>query len=170
MKSFIEFINEGYKTAANTHMRHIDDLILYGGVEGARDAINALRNMRDILGGSAAKSVDVSLKADGCVSPDTILVTENGEMTILEYIEKYTDNIGVATGPKILARNIDQNRDEYTSVEFGVAKVGSKLWIRLDLENGTSLKLTEDHEVYLNNKTWKPAKDLINGDDIYQIY
>ena len=38
--------------AKNTHMTHIEDLILDGGVKGARQAINALRSMRDMLSGN----------------------------------------------------------------------------------------------------------------------
>ena len=33
-------------------MTHIEDAVIYGGVKGARDAINALRSMRDMLKGS----------------------------------------------------------------------------------------------------------------------
>ena len=49
----------------NTHMTHIEDQVIYGGVKGARDAILALRSLRDMLSGSASKSVDVTVKWDG---------------------------------------------------------------------------------------------------------
>ncbi len=35
----------------NTHMTHIEDKVLYGGVKGTREAIMALRSLRDMLGG-----------------------------------------------------------------------------------------------------------------------
>tara|TARA_R110000822_G_scaffold52235_8_gene135349 strand:+ start:6500 stop:7672 length:1173 start_codon:yes stop_codon:yes gene_type:complete len=44
-------------------MTHIEDAVLLGGVDGTRQAINALRNMRDMLGGQKAGSV--SVKWDG---------------------------------------------------------------------------------------------------------
>ena len=44
---FIEFISE----QKNTHMTHIEDKVLYGGVNGTRQAILALRSLRDMLGG-----------------------------------------------------------------------------------------------------------------------
>ncbi len=47
----------------NTHMTHIEDKVLYGGVKGTREAIFALRDMRDMLGGKHAGSV--SVKWDG---------------------------------------------------------------------------------------------------------
>ena len=47
----------------NTHMTHIEDQVLYGGVNGTRQAINALRELRDMLGGEHKGSV--SVKWDG---------------------------------------------------------------------------------------------------------
>ena len=49
----------------NTHMTHIEDLVLDGGVKGARQAINALRSMRDMLSGHTTSPVDVTVKWDG---------------------------------------------------------------------------------------------------------
>jgi len=49
----------------NTHMTHIEDLVLDGGVKGARQAILALRALRDMLSGNAKVPVDVTVKWDG---------------------------------------------------------------------------------------------------------
>ena len=57
--NFIEFISE----QKNTHMTHIEDKVLYGGVDGTRQAILALRSLRDMLGG--IKDGNVSVKWDG---------------------------------------------------------------------------------------------------------
>ena len=48
MISFKETLSE----QKNTHMTHIEDKVLYGGVNGTRQAIFALRDLRDLLGGS----------------------------------------------------------------------------------------------------------------------
>ena len=47
----------------NTHMTHIEDKVIYGGVKGTRDAIMALRSLRDALGG--VHDGNVSVKWDG---------------------------------------------------------------------------------------------------------
>ena len=47
------------------HMTHIEDLIIDGGVSGARQAILALRSLRDMLSGISKSSVDVTVKWDG---------------------------------------------------------------------------------------------------------
>ena len=58
---FQEYITE----AKNTHMTHIEDLVLDGGVKGARQAINALRSMRDMLSGNVKAPIDITTKWDG---------------------------------------------------------------------------------------------------------
>ena len=40
----------------NTHMTHIEDRVIYGGVDGTRQAIFALRDLRDMLGGQKKQS------------------------------------------------------------------------------------------------------------------
>ena len=57
--NFSDFITE----QKNTHMTHIEDKVIYGGVKGTRDAIMALRSLRDMLGGDHASNV--SVKWDG---------------------------------------------------------------------------------------------------------
>ena len=59
MLEFSNFITE----QKNTHMTHIEDKVLYGGVDGTRQAINALRELRDMLSGK--KEGGVSVKWDG---------------------------------------------------------------------------------------------------------
>lgn len=61
MLSFNSFLIEG----KNTHMEHLEDNILNAGVEGARQSINYLRSLRDMLAGSAVKSSNVTIKWDG---------------------------------------------------------------------------------------------------------
>ena len=61
MNNFKEFITEAAQK--NTHMTHIEDKVIYGGVNGTRQAINALRELRDLLGGK--KEGDISVKWDG---------------------------------------------------------------------------------------------------------
>ena len=63
MKSFKD--HDYLAEAKNTHMTHIEDLILDGGVKGARQAILALRSLRDMLSGSTKAPVDVTVKWDG---------------------------------------------------------------------------------------------------------
>ena len=56
--NFQEFITE----QKNTHMTHIEDKVLYGGVDGTRQAI-FVRDLRDMLGGKGQSRL--STKWDG---------------------------------------------------------------------------------------------------------
>ena len=51
--------------AKNTHMTHIEDMVIDGGVDGARSAIFALRDLRDMLAGHTNDSKAVTVKWDG---------------------------------------------------------------------------------------------------------
>ena len=46
-------------------MEHIEDMIFNEGVDGARDAINSLRNLRDMLSGKSKSAVNTTVKWDG---------------------------------------------------------------------------------------------------------
>ena len=61
MESF--FTRQILSEQKNTHMTHIEDKVLYGGVQGTREAINALRALRDMLQGR--HKGDISVKWDG---------------------------------------------------------------------------------------------------------
>ena len=61
MESF--FTRQVLSEQKNTHMTHIEDKVIYGGVAGTREAINALRALRDMLQGK--HKGDVSVKWDG---------------------------------------------------------------------------------------------------------
>ena len=61
MEQFNSFITE----QKNLHMTHIEDAVIYGGVKGAREAILALRSLRDMLAGNSNSSTDVTVKWDG---------------------------------------------------------------------------------------------------------
>jgi len=59
MENFSSYITE----QKNTHMTHLEDRVIYGGVNGTRQAIMALRSLRDMLAGK--HKGNVSVKWDG---------------------------------------------------------------------------------------------------------
>jgi hypothetical protein len=71
MKSFETYVAEGRikesmdKKQVNSHMVHIEDLVIYGGVDGCRQAIVALRSLRDMLAGESVESHNITQKWDG---------------------------------------------------------------------------------------------------------
>ena len=61
MKRKFRYITE----AKNTHMEHIEDLIFNKGVDGARQAINFIRDIRDTLSGHTSTTQNITVKWDG---------------------------------------------------------------------------------------------------------
>lgn len=64
--NFKEYLTEAAsKEGKNVHLEHIEDEVLNRGVSGARDTINFLRSLRDMLAGHAQSKVNVTTKWDG---------------------------------------------------------------------------------------------------------
>ena len=78
MKKLTTYLSE----SKNTHMTHIEDLILDGGVKGARQAILALRSLRDMLSGNAKAPIDITVKWDGAPAVFAGEDPETGEFFI----------------------------------------------------------------------------------------
>lgn len=159
MEKFKSYIAE----QKNTHMTHLEDRVIYGGVNGTRQAINALRELRDMLAGQHQGSV--SVKWDGCVHENTILFTNYGEITIKEVVENYH----LYPDLKVKGKDISDNTVTMTPVIATNSSSGTKPWVEVLTENGGALKLTADHEVHTSNRGWVKAEDLIEGDDITEI-
>jgi len=58
---FKSFLNE----QKNTHMEHLEDVVLNGGVEGTRFAIDYIRGVRDMLAGKSKRAFNITVKWDG---------------------------------------------------------------------------------------------------------
>ena len=61
---FTEYLEES-KENKNVHLEHLEDEVLNRGVAGARDAINFLRSLRDMLAGHTDTKVNLTTKWDG---------------------------------------------------------------------------------------------------------
>ena len=98
MQSFKNYITE----QKNTHMTHIEDNVLYGGVNGTRQAINALRELRNMLGG--VKDGKVSVKWDGAPAVFCGIDPSDGEFFVAK---KGIFN----ANPKVYKTNADIDAD-----------------------------------------------------------
>ena len=76
--SFKSYIAE----AKNTHMTHIEDMILDGGKSGATGAIKSLESLLDMLSGSASSGVNVTVKWDGAPAVFAGIDPNDGEFFV----------------------------------------------------------------------------------------
>jgi len=95
-----------------------------------------------------------TLGTNPCVSEDTLILTEKGEIPIIDILNKET---------------IIWNGNQWSKVI--PAETGkTKLWYILQFDNGKTLKCTEYHKFYIGkDQLEKQAKDLNEGDEIYAV-
>jgi hypothetical protein len=108
-------------------------------------------------------SAHVLEKLDGCCHEDTILITEVGEMTIREICEtKYSG--------KVLSFNLETNEPVYDDIVDYSIKKNINNWFEIELEGGTTVKLTGNHKVWLPNlECYRRVDELSEGDEFLLI-
>jgi hypothetical protein len=78
---FTEFLTES-KGGANLHLEHLEDNVLNRGVNGARESINFLRSLRDMLAGNSSSKVNITTKWDGAPAIICGINPENGKFFV----------------------------------------------------------------------------------------
>ena len=79
---FTQFLTEAKKEGANLHLEHLEDEILNRGVAGARDAINFLQALRDMLAGHSQSKVNTTTKWDGSPAIFCGINPDNGKFFV----------------------------------------------------------------------------------------
>ena len=80
--NFTQFLTESKKEGANLHLEHIEDEILNRGVNGARDTINFLQSLRDMLAGHSTSKVNLTTKWDGAPAVFCGINPDNGKFFV----------------------------------------------------------------------------------------
>ena len=78
MISFKETLNED----TNTHLEHLEDEIINGGVAGAKTAILFLNSLKDMLSGNSTSKLEVTVKWDGAPAVFAGINPENGKFFV----------------------------------------------------------------------------------------
>ena len=80
--NFTDFLTEA-NINKNVHLEHLEDEVLNRGVAGARDAINFLQSLRDMLAGnSPARTLNLTTKWDGAPAVFAGINPENGKFFV----------------------------------------------------------------------------------------
>lgn len=78
MISFKTFLSE----EKNLHMTHLEDSILIGGIEGAKQALNFARSLRNMLAGNASNGLSLTTKWDGAPAIFAGVDPEDGQFFV----------------------------------------------------------------------------------------
>jgi hypothetical protein len=107
------------------------------------------------------ESFVVQEKNDGCLDKYTIILTEDGEKTIGDICEnKYKGNI--------LTLNVLTNKVEKEKISnFSIKEKTTEQWYEIELDDGTILKITGNHRIWLPElKCYRKVENLLIGDII----
>lgn len=105
---------------------------------------------------------DAHTKMDGCAHEDTIIQTNIGPKTIRELCE---------TQPNCLALtfNVQTQKFEYNQIEGYFIQENNDDWYELTLEDGTSVKLTGNHKIWIPALSCYRRVDQLNGDEEFLL-
>lgn len=153
------------KSGKNLHLVHLQDRVLEDGIKGARDSINFLQALRDMLSvGGGTNHVNLTVKWDGCLDSDTIVVTNEGEKTLKEIFESWHSNRKLY----ILAKDELTTLEKFVPILNALASKSDKTWVEIFFKEGTII-CTEDHEIKTTNRGWVRASDLTSDDDVESL-
>jgi len=137
----VESFNQHITEQKNTHMTHIEDKVIYGGVNGTRQAILALRSLRDMLSGKQDGSVSVKWDGAPAVFAGTdprdgkFFVAKKGifnKNPVVYKTEKDIDDDGV-TGD--LARKLKMSLKHFANLGIKGVIQGDLLFTKSDLKS-----------------------------------
>jgi hypothetical protein len=103
--------------------------------------------------------VYVTEKLDGCLHEDTLIKTEHGDKTIKEIVHsKYEGNV--------YSYNVNTNKLELKPILNHFNNGDSDNWYELEFENGETLKVTGNHQIWIPNiNQYKRVDELVLIDD-----
>ena len=79
--NFTEYLSEA-KEGKNLHLEHLEDNIFNRGVAGARESINFLQSLRDMLAGRSQSKLNVTTKWDGAPAVFAGINPDNGKFFV----------------------------------------------------------------------------------------
>ena len=78
---FKEYLKESME-GKNLHLEHLEDNVLNRGVSGARESLDFLRSLRNMLAGNTGSKINVTTKWDGAPAIFAGTNPENGEFFV----------------------------------------------------------------------------------------
>ena len=141
MERFATFITE----EKNTHMEHLEDLVLNDGIEGARGIFNFLTNLGAMLAGDVKTAVSTTVKWDGApaifmgIDPadGEFFVAKKGLFNKKPKLYKTVEDINVDLSGELNAKfKIALKEFSKLGIKDGVVQ-GDMMFTSSDLENAT---------------------------------
>jgi len=97
-----------------------------------------------------------------CLTGDSMIITDNGEIPIKELVDKYKD-------VKVLTYNIKTKEKEWEKITDAFKTKENADIIKVEFDDGTNLELTPDHKVYTEERGYIKASQLTKDDTLIGI-
>lgn len=108
---------------------------------------------------------EVIAATNPCLTGDSIVTTNKGKISFIELTERHKSGEKF----KALTFNIKEKKLEWEDIIFcDKTRVNTNV-IKLELEDGSFLELTPDHEVYTENRGYVKASQLTQDDVLISI-
>ena len=147
---------------ALSHLEHVEDQVFNHGSHGAVMAMDMLHGVHGLMHGHDER-VKITQKIDGCIHENSLLVTDQGILSISEVVSMIQSDKQIS----VLGYDFETKLSTMTNVTNAVKSIGDKRWVTIEFENGDhSLTCTEDHEIHTTNRGWVKAGELTVEDDI----
>ena len=140
----------------NVHQTHIEDLVLLGpdGIDEIKDKVKKFFAKLD----GEDLGLNTAVKVDGCLHPDTIIKTTEGDISFSEIISNNSH--------KYYGYGKDKNGN-VKEVELKFPRIstgGHKDWYIIVFENSGYVIATQDHPFSVNGVFIETEKLKINDD------
>ena len=101
---------------------------------------------------SGSNELNMTTKIDGCLAPDTIVATTEGDFPFSKIIKDYTEG-KIYYGYGFNGNNIE-------IVELGLPRVvnGNKDWCSIEFDNGGYITATVDHPIWVDGEYIEAGK------------
>ena len=119
------------------------------------------RWQNDKNGFRIATSTEAALTGDGghiivCLPGDEVVYTSNGKEKIRDVVERSDDTL-------VWSRNMSTGADELVPISGRHTNPGKEV-VKVELDDGTSIRCTPDHLIWTASRGWVPAGGLTSLD------
>ena len=125
---------------------------------GSTDDDKMLQSVDHFIG----QEVVVTVKLDGeCLSGDTLIITDKGDISIREIVENKLDVL-------ILTLN-EEMEFEYKNIQHHLISENNEDWYEIETESGNRLILTGNHLVFLPDLNCFRQVKHLNGNEQFLL-
>lgn len=111
------------------------------------------------------KNYIAQIKFNGCLFESTLIALSDGSSRTIREIVDSKQNVEVIT-----YNNLTQTLENNKITGFSIVPPGDSVWYDIELENGDIIKITGEHQVWVENlKCWREVKELDGTEELLPL-